>query len=167
MSREESPREDLIREATALVERIEISFDTSAASIEPKSIPPVIIGFRANGALSIFFGEDPVYQFNSGGELRRAYWGGRLFKADRGRLVSLERRRTTQEVQLVRYELTDAEQNTFMRTMEGYLQSLANRFAANEIRVERQAPPEVDVLSRVGAWFATHTTWPVATQPNA
>jgi hypothetical protein len=166
MSREESPREDLIREATALVERIEISFDTSS-SIEPDSASPVIIGFRANGALSIFFGEDPVYQFNSAGALRRAYWGGRLFKADHGRLVSLERHRTAQEVQLVRRELTAAEQNTFLRTMEGYLQPMANRLAANEIRVERQSPPEAEVLSRVSTWFASHTTWPIAARPNA
>ncbi|HEX3599001.1 MAG TPA: hypothetical protein VHU84_02590, partial [Lacipirellulaceae bacterium] len=77
MSREESQREDLIREATALVERIEISFDASVSN-DPDSPQQVIIGFRANGALSIFFGEDPVYQFNSAGDLRRAYWNGQL-----------------------------------------------------------------------------------------
>ena len=71
-------REDLLREATALVERIELvphrdrQFDASE---------PIVVGFRADGALSIFFGDDPVYQFNAAGELRRAYCDGLLFKA--------------------------------------------------------------------------------------
>src|SRR5204863_2544475 len=78
MAREESSREDLLREATALVERIELIPNGSTSDGR------IVAGFRRNGALSVFFGEDPVYQFNAAGELRRAYTDGKLLKADRG-----------------------------------------------------------------------------------
>src|SRR3954447_20411722 len=101
MSRHESDREDLLREATALVERIELTvggFDL-----------PVVCGFRRDGAASFYFGADPVYQFNAVGQLRRAFVAGRLIKAERGRLVALSRERTENEVALVRHELSAAE----------------------------------------------------------
>ena len=76
---------------------------------------PIVVGFRRDGALSIFFGDDPVYQFNAAGELRRAYCDGLLFKAVRGRLVSLRRvRGQHDEVQLVRHDLTRREQAAFL-----------------------------------------------------
>ena len=70
MARDESDREDLLREATALVERIELA-PADAADDEH-----IVAGFRRDGALSIYFGADPVYHFNSAGELRRAYCDG-------------------------------------------------------------------------------------------
>src|SRR5688572_26999220 len=68
MSRRESDREDLLREATALVERVEL--------LVPGEGEPVVAGFRRDGSLSVFFGPEAVYQFNSAGELRRAFAGG-------------------------------------------------------------------------------------------
>src|SRR3954462_9073696 len=103
MAREESSREDLLREATALVERIELIPNGSTSDGH------IVAGFRLNGALSLFFGEEPVFQFNACGELRRAYSDGKLLKADRGRLAALGRVRTQNEVQLVRHELNEAE----------------------------------------------------------
>jgi hypothetical protein len=73
MARDETKREDLLAEATALVERIQIVSQSAGT---------ITAGFRANGALSLFFDEDPAYHFNSAGELRRAYCAGLLIKAD-------------------------------------------------------------------------------------
>src|SRR3954451_8705906 len=112
MARDESNREDLLREATALVERIELIPNGAADNRH------IIAGFRRDGALSIFFGEDPVYQFNAAGELRRAYHDGKLLKATRGRLAALKRARTEHEIQLVRHELSGAEQAEFLSRME-------------------------------------------------
>src|SRR5262245_10991650 len=100
MAREESDREDLLREATALVERIELIVDIGNAGQH------VVAGFRTNGAASIFFGADPVYQFNAAGELRRAYCDGVLIKGSRGRLVSLSRKRLANESLLLSCEFT-------------------------------------------------------------
>src|SRR4051794_11841558 len=97
MARHESDREDLLREATALVERVEL---TMAGSEEP-----IVIGFRRDGSCSMFFGADPVYQFNTQAELRRAFREGRLVKAEGGRLVALERRREAGQLVLLRHAL--------------------------------------------------------------
>src|SRR5215212_742956 len=119
MARDESSREDLLREATALVERIELrpratDFSTAASKLIDQ---PIVAGFRRDGALSIFFGEDRVYQFNPAGELRRAYCNGKLLKATRGRLASLDRARTQHEVQLARHELSAIEEAEFLSQM--------------------------------------------------
>src|SRR5262245_41173967 len=108
MARDESEREDLLAEATALVERVEIVPRRTLAReygavLETGSI---VAGFRANGAMSLFLGEDPVYQFNAAGQLRRAFVNGRLYKAVGGRLVQLERIRQPQLVELRRHDMT-------------------------------------------------------------
>jgi hypothetical protein len=108
MAREESEREDLLREATALVERIEL-----APSRGPLG-EHVVIGFRSNGAMSIYFGGDTAYHFNSSKELRRAFSNGLLLKSERGRLVALERVRMDDQVQLLRRQLLEDEQAKFL-----------------------------------------------------
>ena len=117
MARQESDHEDLLREATALVERAELAIEGFAE--------PVVVGFRRNGCASFYFGSDPAYHFNTAGELRRALVEGKIYKAERGRLVSLERRRTDRSVELFRCELTDAEMSEFMREMLRRLNALA------------------------------------------
>ena len=169
MAREESEREDLLREATALVERIELLPRTPAADVSERLLPdaPIFAGFRADGAFSVFFEQDPVYQFNDAGELRRAYVGGMLFKASKGRLASLERVRTASEVQLVRRELPDADQASFLQELSMRLESLASLLESGDFDVAGQVPPEIDVLGRVRAWLAANREPTVASRPNA
>jgi hypothetical protein len=162
MPRDEQDREDLLREATALVERIELV----PAAGEPNA-EPIVIGFRRNGGLSIFFGADPVYQFNPAGELRRAYRDGLLYKAERGRLVSLARTRTPREVQLVRKEPTEHENHEFVARMQGRLRELAADLAGGGYRVIGQVPAESDVLARAQRWLAEHDGLPIAASPRA
>jgi len=159
MAREESSRENLLGEATALVERIELRRQGSDEH--------VVAGFRRDGALSVFFGEDPVYQFNAAGELRRAYCDGLLFKAVRGRLVSLNRVRQQDQVQLVRHDLSEAEQSAFLARMAERMRQLAELLATNSFEVVGQVPADADVLSRVREWFAERREWQVAARANA
>ncbi len=169
MAREESPREDLMREATALVERIELLPRRRFEFLPlPKGegFQTIVAGFRADGAMSVFFGEDPVYQFNAAGELRRAYCGKLLLKGVRGRLVSLQRVRSASEVQLVRHELTDVEQNDFLAALKNRLHRLAEMLAAGDCEARRRAPPDADVLGHVQAWLATHDSYTIAVCPN-
>src|SRR3954468_24098136 len=116
MSRRESDREDLLREATALVERAELN----VAGLEES----IVIGFRRDGAASFYFGADPVYQFNAVGQLRRGFVAGRLIKAERGRLVALSRERTENEVALVRHELSTAEATVALAECSSFLNRL-------------------------------------------
>jgi hypothetical protein len=160
MARDESHREDLLREATALVERIELApTDAHEANI--------VAGFRANGALSIFFGEDPVYQFNAAGELRRAYRGDRLIKAAKGHLASLERVRTEREVQLIQHVFSDSEQGEFIAAMADNLRCLRESLDAGLLHVVRQVPEESAVLNRFRTWLADNQASVIAQRPNA
>ena len=145
MARHESDREDLLREATALVERAEL--------LVPGEAEPVIVGFRRDGSASIYFGADPVYQFNSAGELRRAYLGGLLYKAERGRLVELRRERTEQETQLVRRELIDQEQASLLANAAARLERLRQALAKSSASVTGNVPADVDVPKRMGRWL--------------
>ena len=92
MARKEQDREDLLSEATPLVERIELDVEGFPETI--------VVGFRRTGEGSVYFGPDPVYQFNGAGELRRGYRAGRLIKAEQGRLVFLDRLRGPTDVLL-------------------------------------------------------------------
>jgi hypothetical protein len=187
MAREESDREDLLREATALVERIELSplpSDAHSRGTAPLPVPvrdrerasvsagsaskaeTIVIGFRADGAASIFFGSDPVYQFNAAGELRRAYCDGMLFKAVRRRLVSLERVRKQNEVQLLRRDLTEAEQDAFVAKIQRLLHAVADALAREQFEVIGQVPAEADVLGRVREWLAAHNKPSIAVTPR-
>lgn len=169
MAREESNRENLLREATALVERVELVPHVSDSSYTANILGEahIVAGFRANGALSVFFGEDPVYQFNAVGELRRAYCDGMLLKAIRGRLASLERVRTRNEVQLIRHELTENEHATFLSRMADHMQELAALLNGNRFQIVGQVPLSADVLGRLRLWLARDDQWPVAARPNA
>jgi hypothetical protein len=168
MARDESSREDLLREATALVERIEFAARaTESLPVAGHGDEHIVAGFRRDGALSVFFGEDPVYQFNAAGELRRAYKSGKLLKAAGGRLVSLTRVRAEHETQLVRHDLTPDEQAAFETKMQEDLKGFARLLHGNGFNVIGQMPADADILGRVKNWFTSHKSWPIATKPDA
>jgi len=146
MARQESDREDLLREATALVERIELE----VAGFEH----PVVVGFRRSGCGSIYFGADPVVQFTTTGELRRGYRAGRLLKADQGRLVELQRERTAEATNLVRRDFTLGEEQAIVAELTDWIQRLRLALQAGNYRIVGQVPEEGNVLERVIRWLA-------------
>ena len=150
MARQESDREDLLREATALIERAELEIDGES--------DPVTVGFRRDGSLSVFFGGEAVYQFNATGQLRRAFSSGLLYKAERGRLVELRRERTATEVALVRRELREHEATEFLSAAHLRLTSLSASLAAGNYRITGQVPADRDVVSRVRRWLRNKPT---------
>lgn len=183
MARHEADREDLLREATALVDRVELRTND-----EPE---PVVVGFRRSGCGSVYFGAEPVYQFNSSGELRRAYLGGQLLKAETGRLVGLTRCRTANQVQLLR-RAWDAESTTAFlldarRRLERLRQALAEgRFtligqvestASSDAWERGTSEPDSAVagreagdaalIRRIVHWLASLGAFTVAATPHA
>lgn len=163
MARQEQDKEDLLRDATALAERIEIAF-VGADEVLPRG--HLTAGFRPNGAASLFFGADPVYHFNAAGKLRRAYVDGLLFKAEAGRLVSLDRVRSNDAVQLQRHELTDAEQKAFRARVLAEVDRLNQCFNAEQFSVIGQAPENLDVLARLRVWLSRTNEIVIAESPN-
>jgi hypothetical protein len=152
MARHEAPREDLLAEATALVERIELQLLGADETV----VDPIVVGFRANGAASVFFGQDLAYHFTSTGELRRAYQSARLYKADRGRLASLDRRRTANQVELLQHDLTDAETSEFLGELSRRFRELQTALDAGEFKRLRQIPPEAaDLVKNIAKWLSS------------
>src|SRR5687767_9697141 len=93
MAREVHEREDLLRDAVALVPRIALRLTVD------DQLCDVFAGFRGE-SLSLYFGGDPVYHFNAAGELRRGYVDDQLIKAERRRLVFMKRQPREHETAL-------------------------------------------------------------------
>jgi hypothetical protein len=145
MSRSESDREDLLREATALVERVELTI--------PGYGEPIVVGFRRDGSASFFFGADPVYQFNAAGELRRAFADGLLYKAEAGRLVSLRRERSATETALIRHELTPDETDALLATLTQHFAHLRSALESHAHQLLREVPPNSNLPPRILTWL--------------
>ncbi len=161
MMREETDREDLLREASALVERVEFTATGFAA--------PIVAGFRRNGALSLFFDADPVYQFNTTGELRRAFRQGHLIKAENRRLFELKRTRNRGQTVLLKSELDSAATEQLLGELTGKLTALLQQLSACQITIVGQVPPAGNVVPRLTRVLAAIASAPVviATAPNA
>jgi len=155
MRRTEHDREDLLREATALIERAELTL--------PGCELPVVVGFRRDGSFSAFFGGDPVYQFNAAGELRRAFAGGLLYKAEQGRLIELRRQRSASETALIRRPLEAEEESAILSAARDQLHSLSG-----ECTIMNQVPSHADILARVRQWLARlPAALAIASRPHA
>jgi hypothetical protein len=147
MAHEDEAREDLLREATALVARAELRVECFD--------DPIVAGFRSNGAASFFFGQQEVYQFNVARELRRGFLDGRLYKAERRRLVNLARQRTAETVDLVRHELNEVETIDFLSNARRRLAKLYESLCGGLFQIVGQVTTEEDVVGRVTDWLAT------------
>lgn len=138
MARQETDREDLMREAVALARRVECEV--------PGEVDSVISGFRRNRWLSIYFGSDPVYHFDDEGRLRRAFAGGLLFRTQGTTLARLERVRTQSATELQRRDLSERELSEFLAAMRTRLEKFVAALDAGVARVRRQVPEEEAVV---------------------
>jgi hypothetical protein len=161
MALEEHDREDLLREATALKERVELQRAGDAAGEH------VVVGFRADGAASIYFGGDLAYHFNASGALRRAHRNGLLYKAEQGCIVSLQRRREDNQLQLLSRPLSEGEQADFLAAMLERLRVAASEIAERQLIATGQVPKDADVIGRAMAWLTNIKAISVAQSPHA
>jgi hypothetical protein len=145
VARDEHDREDLLAEATALVERAEL--------LVAGESQPVTVGFRRDGSASAYFGAEPAFHFNAVGELRRAFDRGLLYKADKRRLVSLRRERVPGEVHLLRHELTDEETGEFLSELVDRFARLRSALLQGDWQLVGQIPPSSDVVARIRHWL--------------
>lgn len=147
MARNEADREDLMREAVALTERVEL--------FVPGFEELITIGFRSNGAMSIFVGQDPVYQFDPSGRLRRAFVDGFLYRSQHSGLARLERVRNESEVQLLRCDLSLSECAAFRQAMKDTLSRILSQLQEKTVRVQRCVPETMDLLQKLEMTIVT------------
>lgn len=146
MARVPEEREELLREARALVVRAEMEVDGFDE--------PVVVGFWRSGAASFYFGQDIVYQFNTAGELRRAYLSGEMYKSEKRRLVRLTPRRTNESLELVSHELTPAERTEFLSAAGARIRRLQSALCEDRYRLVGQVPHDQDVPKQLRQWLA-------------
>lgn len=125
MARHEADREDLIHEATALCPRVEWQV------VGEPGI--VFAGLKRTGALSIYFDQDPVYQFDEHGRLRRAYVDGCLYRSDGQTLARLQRERSATQTMLLRRDLTPTELTAFQARLHRRVAALEQRLRSGEV----------------------------------
>ena len=129
VARTESDREDLMREATALRRRAELR----VLCLEEL----VTAGFRSTGELSLYFGQDPAWHFDTGGRLRRAFADGSIYRSQGITLARLDRARTPAETVLVRHDLSRAELEAFIAAMRSRVERLRASVAAGDAELVR------------------------------
>ncbi|MCG8448431.1 MAG: hypothetical protein MI725_02475 [Pirellulales bacterium] len=161
MARYAQEREDLLRDATAFDHRVKLRVTLEGQSTE------VFAGFRKNGCVSLYFGADPVYQFNSRRQLRRAYVDGQLVKAVKGNLVGWRPQRTQAKVEMLSRELDAEELRHFCKTMKENMQRLRDSLANHRQEVLGHIPAEVDVLDELKTWLFEWQTLEIADSPGA
>lgn len=145
MASQEADREDLLRQATALVERAELRCGQRGE--------PVVIGFRRDGSASFFFGSDPVLQFTAAGQLRRVYQRGLLYKAVNGTLHEMVRERTLEKVVLKSRELSDRELFELLNCVQARLRNFAEALRSGDFELLGQVPPEGTIVARTLSWL--------------
>ncbi|MBI85493.1 MAG: hypothetical protein CMJ81_20055 [Planctomycetaceae bacterium] len=150
MARQTRDRENLLQEATALVERIEFAIGPDRKR--------VVVGFRQNGACSFFFGAEPVYQFNSKMQLRRAYVDGKLFGATAGTLSVLKRLRQRDRLAIERQVLETTDVEALIVQAQEHLSHLDQVLRDGSFVSVGQVPSEIDVHGRVRTWLSTLPT---------
>ena len=145
MAREESDREDLLREATALVQRAEIQLDGLPGTS--------FVGFRRDGCFSFYRTADEAYHFNTSGELRRAHIDGQLIKAEKGKLVGLTRQREADQVALLRDEFDQQRTTAFMQQLRLALSTLSDQLHQSTLQVVGKVDAEGDPVASLAQWI--------------
>lgn len=149
MAIEKHAREDLLRDARTFVWRAALLLPGDALSSSSGEGPvQVVVGFRAQGACSFYFGEDPVYQFTSGGELRRVFWEGRIIKAEGGRLCEAFRETAGGRVQLSTRLLSESEAARLKGEMSRRLEALAAAIEGDRFTLIGEVPEAGQVIPR-------------------
>ena len=142
-TRVEADREDLMADAVNLRERIELQVTGSDH--------PVTIGCNDLGHWSFYFGAEPMYRFDSAGQLRRAIREGKLYRTQGTTLAVMVRVRTEQETQLQRRDLGPIEVEAFLALVGGQMQHLAVEFAAGRCQMLREVSASADFKDRLTA----------------
>ena len=159
MAKEIHERENLLRDATALVPRLQLQLRSNETEQE------VFVGFRED-ALSLYFDSDPVYHFHSSRQLRRAFVDDRLIKALKGRLIAMRPRRGPYSTDLVSRELSPEEQDQFGLVLHERIALLRSALCDNSFELVGQVPPEGDALPRLTQWLTEFPGLQIAKGPR-
>ena len=161
MTRLELPREDLLRDAVAFTRRVMLSVKEESYNAE------LFIGFRDNGCVSFYCDQDPVYQFNSNGELRRAFINAQKLESAECKLVALTRQRNGAKLELLREPLSSEGTLSMLQDIETKLDEILNTLQANAYKLVGHVPENENILPDVITWLKSHSKVSIADVPHA
>lgn len=144
MARSPHRREDLLAEATAMTERGEFCWAGEAEQC--------VIGFRRNGAASIYFGEQPVLHFDPRGRLRRMFYEDQQILAIGGRLQWRKRAGQGARMEGVLEPLEPALEARLMTEMSQRLGRTLAAIADQTVHWGRSTVAVEQLCSRVEGW---------------
>jgi len=101
----------------------------------------IFVGNRKQGGWSVYFGEDPVYQFNAQGKLRRAHFEEQNYAASDGKLLLLHRGRSGGHVEIQRIYSVDTER-LMLADCHKRLNELAELMQSGPIEVADRFPAD-------------------------
>jgi hypothetical protein len=104
--------------------------------------------------MSIFIGQDPVYQFDSEGRLRRAFVDGLLYRSHHTTLAMLKRERSETQTLLLRTDLPDDALQSFRGTMLLSLGLLEQKLNSAAFSIRRSVPDSVSHITRIQSALA-------------
>ena len=159
MARQAQDREDLLRDAKALVPRLMLKLKILDEPCE------LFAGFRDN-ALSLYFDADPVYQFNSSRELRRAFVDNAIIKAVAGELHAWQPERTEQEVAMNSRVMNPIKTQECVTNLLRRLTALRETLLQGAFEIVGQVPAEGEGLARLQSWLDSVRTIEIAQAAN-
>ena len=125
----------------------------------------VLIGFRPRGQLSLYWNQDPVFQFDENCRLRRVYFDSCRFKAMQGRLVRLvtsteSSRLTVGPLRLGTVNVPPSDSEAILHRLSFCLQQIDRTLekfidAADPSRLMTVGSDPTDFARRVRQWIAT------------
>ena len=158
MAKDAEDREDLLRDATAYVTRIEFNV--------PGVDDEIFCGFRENHAFSLYWGQDTVLQFNANAELRRAYWRNRMIASFKHQLHWLDRDANAARVRLQRVPLTEKEVSKLFDAYASCRKTIVETITREEHSIVGEFPKEGNVSDRVAQWLREHESIKLALHPG-
>lgn len=159
MARHAQDREDLLRDAKALVPRVQLRLPILG------KVCDVFAGFRT-GAASLYFDFDPVYQFNSAGELRRAFVDDCIVKAVAGRLKVWKTQRTPTEVTMQSHFMAPEEVEKLRGDLVARIHELQAGIERNKFELVGQVPAESNAVEQLLAWLLELREFKIADVAN-
>lgn len=160
MPRRQTDREDLLAEGVNLPQRGRIT--------SPLGDRVWVVGWRNETALSIFDDVDPVFQFNTSGQLRRVFLDGQKIAAHDGKLTQLRKNDDTGARLTFQTQTLSLQQHErVQRRLAASLLALQTALRCDEASIETIGLEAEELRHRIQAFCESGTPVTIAASPHA
>ena len=130
----------------------------------------VFIGFRPQGQCSIYYDQDPVFQFNARCELRRVYFHGERYAALNGTLMHLSSETGNPASDVTKVQLVESPARRNLQPILDYFESIRCQLLNNpNIQWQTVGVSSTEAFQTLVSRFLSNVGCPIkiAEAPNA